>query len=208
MRIPILVYHSVGTYDSQYSIAPDVFTGQMRMLKKLRYTPIFLTDLLTANGYDNPIVITFDDAFENFYTDAYPLLSELKFKCTCFVPTGLVGKTNEWAPTEPVQPLMTWERIQELQASGVVDFQSHGVSHVALTNVEYGERRREFLDSKVALQTALGKEVNCFSYPFGSANSVIMDEAKETGYRLAVSNVGGIENTIGMDLMALKRIPI
>ena len=38
-----------------------------------------------------PIVLTFDDAYGDFYYNAWPLLRKYGFRATVFVPTDYVG---------------------------------------------------------------------------------------------------------------------
>jgi peptidoglycan/xylan/chitin deacetylase (PgdA/CDA1 family) len=71
---------------------------------------------------------------------------------------------------------------------------SHTHSHRILANLRADEQREECLQSREELaKRALAADL--FSYPVGSANAftpTTMEYAKEAGYRMAVSNYGGI----------------
>lgn len=67
----------------------------MGWLRGHGYRSIGLDDLAAGltnqNGFPAaPVVITFDDGFRDFYTNAFPILSETGFTASMFLPTGLL----------------------------------------------------------------------------------------------------------------------
>lgn len=77
------------------------------------------------------------------------------------------------------------EELLELDASPLAEVGSHTVSHVKLSELEAGEQRREIVDSKAALEAALGHEVHAFSYPNGGRGPATPGLVREAGYRTA-----------------------
>jgi peptidoglycan/xylan/chitin deacetylase (PgdA/CDA1 family) len=65
------------------------------------------------------VVITFDDGDESAYTIAYPLLEKHGLKATVFVVTRRVG--TAWNGIR----CLDWDRLRELERSGVFDIESH-----------------------------------------------------------------------------------
>src|SRR5881396_2574297 len=92
-RVPILMYHSIsdnlfGMSHPYFQIntVPEVFSQQMRWLRNSGYRtsslPEVLTGLQAGEDLSKTIVITFDDGYRDFYTDALPVLKQCGFTAT------------------------------------------------------------------------------------------------------------------------------
>lgn len=102
--VPILGYHRIWDLSNEASFDYDInlisadsasFRHQMKYLVQ-NYDPICLRDLMLAieEGHElppRPVVITFDDGFEDNYTHAFPILREFGIPATIFLSTGLVS---------------------------------------------------------------------------------------------------------------------
>jgi hypothetical protein len=105
--IPILMYHSVAD-DLDDGVHPyyrvvtsrKSFARHIQWLRSAGFRAITLTralDLLGGNsededGMEPKVVITFDDGFRDFYTQAFPVLELAGFVATVFLPSDLIGK--------------------------------------------------------------------------------------------------------------------
>jgi peptidoglycan/xylan/chitin deacetylase (PgdA/CDA1 family) len=69
------------------------------------------------------VVLAFDDGPRNFYDVAFPLLKEFNAKAVAFIAPGLHADSAMGDDVE-ARP-MTWQEIQTIRASGLVEFQSH-----------------------------------------------------------------------------------
>ncbi len=104
--LPILAYHRVVDMgiEDEFAFDPELvsasrtqFRAQMEFVHA-HYDPITFADLLAAlDGRapmpPRPLVVTFDDGFEDNYTNAFPILRELGIPATIFVSTGYIGGT-------------------------------------------------------------------------------------------------------------------
>src|SRR5205085_5165188 len=81
--LPILMYHHVSIapppQDLNNSLAPEAFAQQLNYLQSAGYTPITIAQMFDAIAGrsqlpSRPIILTFDDGYEDQYTDALPLL--------------------------------------------------------------------------------------------------------------------------------------
>src|SRR4051794_35891604 len=167
--VPILMYHYVRVNPvardkegADLSVTPQHFAQQMNLLYSSGFHTITLDDLTGAilwgeNLPPNPVILTFDDGYEDLYTVAYPILEQYGFKATSFVITGRVGKGG----------YLTWDEMRGMEASGLVQFESHTVSHVEMTAVPLARAQRELANSKATLEKQLGMTVRYFCYPSG-----------------------------------------
>src|ERR1700694_1272040 len=103
--IPILMYHSIADEDEggvqpyyRTATAPAVFGAQMESLQKAGFSALCLSEaircLAEPEAARSSVVITFDDGFRNFYTNAFPILNRYGFTATMFLPTAHIGENR------------------------------------------------------------------------------------------------------------------
>jgi peptidoglycan/xylan/chitin deacetylase (PgdA/CDA1 family) len=151
-------------------------------------------------------VLTFDDGFKNFYTEAAPILDEFGFRATIFLVTEYCGGHNDWSgnpPDFPRNELLSWSEIRELNDHGF-EFGSHTRTHKDLTGLKPDEVESEIRGSKEVLSNALGRETETFAYPFGRSNAFSRRIAKESFIASCSTDLGKVSPQ--SDLSMLKRI--
>src|SRR5262245_32495878 len=100
--VPILMYHSIsdrqenGRHPYYRTVASgQVFAEQMAYLHAVGYSTMRVgevDDFLRApQPGRRPVVITFDDGFEDVYTDAAPILNQFGFTAVVYLPTAYIG---------------------------------------------------------------------------------------------------------------------
>ncbi len=140
-KLPVLMYHAFGTaeecaaggkYDGNGSILSiDKFREQMKWLSEQGYQGIFVSELLEylSAGVlppDKSVVMTFDDGYQDNYTDAYPILKEYGLKGNIApVMMGSIRATDGLNDREPVYPRVTFPELREMIDSGVFEVGSH-----------------------------------------------------------------------------------
>lgn len=199
--VPILAYHKVGDTDEAYSVAPADFERQMAWLAAHGYTAVSLTDLLghltAGKGLPaKPIVITFDDGYEDNYLTALPIMEKHGMKATVFVITDSVGQA----------PYMDWDQIRAMRRRGT-EIGSHTLAHRVLTDLPLAERLHDARASREALEWQLNTRIRFFAYPFGRFDAATADAVRQAGYLGACSTLTGL-NKPGDDVYGLKRINI
>src|SRR5262249_50788177 len=94
-RIPILIYHSIDSSNSVVSISAETFAHHLKVLDDLRIDVISLASAIDAlksrSNIERKAVLTFDDGFENFYNEAFPILSRTKTPATVFLVSDYCG---------------------------------------------------------------------------------------------------------------------
>ena len=212
------MYHSIAdepeTGVSAYyrtATSPEIFGQHMQLLKSAGYQAVDLKTAVTAlqRGIKEKIaVVTFDDGYRNFYAAAFPILQQLAFTATMFLPTAFIGKDHR---TFKLRECMTWSEVQELHRAGI-HFGSHTVTHPKLVELNWEQIKTELRDSKAEIESQLGVAADTFAYPFAfpETNSAFVNRLSETlaetGYTCcATTRVGRAKP--GDDLMQLKRLP-
>jgi peptidoglycan/xylan/chitin deacetylase (PgdA/CDA1 family) len=183
----------------------------MRYLHENNYRVVPLRELdrclerLTA-GEKPPIVLTFDDGYQDFYSAAFPILRRFGFGASVFLPTDLIGVDRG------VQRYLTWQQVLDLHKQGV-EFGSHTVSHPTLVDLPLPEIEREVRASKSEIENRVGAAVESFSFPHAFPQEdrrfggMVAGLLRECGYRYAVTTVIGRASPKD-DRYALKRIPV
>jgi len=225
LRIPILMYHGISCNKEKgvhpyyrLNTSPLLFAVQMQFLSDRGYRVITLDEAIdTLNPADEirgseterVAVITFDDGFLDFYTEALPVLKRFDFKATVFLPTSFIKEINE---TSRGQNFLSWPQVRELADTGI-SFGSHSVTHRYLAELSREQIEQELRVSKETIEQQTGKAVRTFSYPYAYPEnekefvSFMRDTIKSSGYCGAVTTRIGTVFP-GDDLFSLKRIPI
>src|SRR5260221_2722996 len=70
---------------------------------------------------ERPVVLTFDDGFADFYTNALPVLQQCGSTATLYIATGFIGSTSRWLAREgeATRPMLTWDQVREIDACGI-----------------------------------------------------------------------------------------
>lgn len=218
--VPILMYHSISDAEDprhpyfQTTTSPARFAEHMRFLRENGYTPVRLTEAMNIaaecrNQAMKPVVITFDDGYRNFYSQAYPVLAEHGFTANMFLPTGYIA--NQRLSFNGIE-CMTWDEVRELNAAGI-EFGSHTVTHPKLKDLGMNEIENELRGSKEAIEDHLGTEAGTFSYPFAFPETMqtfvgrLRDALLRCEYRVGVSTRIGTA-TAADDSLFLRRLPV
>lgn len=179
--ISILMYHSISEAGGPTSIAPDTFSMQMRVLSESGREVVSLDEVSAARSGgpslpDGAVVLTFDDAFDDFATTAWPEISARGWPVTVYVPTDRVGGVEDWeGGLTPPRPLMDWETIARLAEAGV-DFGGHSLTHPDLSRLSGQALSDQVAGPVEALKARTGRIPRHFAPPYGRSNKPVRDE--------------------------------
>jgi peptidoglycan/xylan/chitin deacetylase (PgdA/CDA1 family) len=225
------MYHSISDADEngihpyyRTTTSPAVFAEQMRFLHDNGYTVIGLNEAVAiledpavegqnkASGPGNKYaVLTFDDGFRDFLTEAFPVFDRYFFPATVFLSTGFVGKNTR--KKFKSRECLLWHEIRELDRMKVV-FGSHTITHPVLIDLKKEEVEKEVRRSKEEIEDRLGTAVRSFSYPFAfpDGDSPFTKQLRSTleacGYENGVCTRIGTSTKNNADTFFLSRIPV
>ena len=190
VSLPVFMYHHVQSRDSAVAkkqtgltVYTDVFQTQMQYLKSKGYNTVTMNDLINFFDAGTPIpsksvLLTFDDGYADFYTDAYPILSGLSFHATMFVPTGLMENPD----------YLTWGQISGMNSW--VLFANHTWSHKnVVTQTSVMEKEISTADGQLSDHGLNSPKT--FAYPYGPDSVSAINYLNSLGYKLAFTTRPG-----------------
>lgn len=202
-----------------HDIPPEAirrFESHMLFLKT-RANVISMDDFFSNNVSLKKInvVITFDDGYKSWISNALPILKKLQLPATFFISSGFIGLSEQEASnfirhnlrTQNVTGGLDIEDVKILAEQGF-GIGGHGTNHKMLSEIDdISQLRQEIIEDKERLEKIVKREVDYFAYPFGDdRNSKISlaDLLREIGYKGAVTTKSGL-NMINGDPYHLHR---
>ncbi len=204
--IPVLLYHHVSEDNSDLAsltVTPTEFERQMAMLKAAGFQTISPQKFLAYMRQepvalpDKPILITFDDGYEDNYSEAFPILKRFDFSAVVFMVGVNIDRDQR----------LSSQQMQEMSANGIA-FGGHSMSHRDLTALQGKELYHEIKDVKKKIRQVTVKDVDLFSYPYGFFTLSTWEAAVASGYQAAFSVLPGLNKPGRDNLYLLRRIPI
>ena len=214
--IPVLMYHRVLAEPVEHSrhgiwVTAQSFEQNLFSLQQRGYSPITFEQIqLFLNGTfalpKKPVILTFDDGYEDNYTIAFPLLKKYGFSAVIFLVADKSRRTNFWDADEPQVPLMKNDEILEMSKAGI-EFGSHTVTHPNLTQSSPEQIRSELSESKQILELLIGKKIVSLAYPYGAVHAIAKSLAADSGYSFGIATNSG-PLTFYEDLFEIRRTQI
>ena len=209
--VSVLLYHRFG--ESKYpstNISPELFRKQLEFLRQENYTVLHLDQFRdVVHGQTSfptkSVLITIDDAYRSIYDHAFPILKEFNFPFTLFVDARPLSSGASGA--------MTWEMLQEMREWGA-SVGNHTYSHARIGRPKHNQNLsdyREWVRSDIILaQNKLNEHgifTDVIAYPYGEYNEVVINIAREEGFKLMFAqDEGAVDSTV--DLTRIPRLPI
>jgi peptidoglycan/xylan/chitin deacetylase (PgdA/CDA1 family) len=216
MRVPILMYHSITDRPNDetrpHAVRPGEFEAQLGYLQDRGFTPMTLADLIASmngNGRplpDRPVVVTFDDGYADFHTEALPRLERLGFPATVFLTSGWMGDAGDDAAGRPLDAMLCWTQAREAAACGI-EIAGHSHSHPQLDQLPEDALRQELRRNKALLEDKVGRPVSTMAYPYGYSSARVRREVRKAGYWAACAVGNAIAGDHG-DVLALPRLTV
>lgn len=188
VNVPVLMYHAVSDDiwgGAELFVSPSDMEAQLAYIVDNGYDAIWFEDLSHIEDYDKPVILTFDDGYEDNYTELFPLLKKYGVKATIFVIAK--SPSNE-------EHMATEQQIREMSTSGLVSIQSHTYTHAYLDELDYESTKYEMEQSKKIITRIAGKEPLVLCYPSGRYSDYTLQLGPEY-YLFGIKMNGGLYNT-------------
>lgn len=207
--VVVLTYHLVGARTgTPVDIPPHMFELHLAQLEPLVVSLDGALEHLSSGAEGTKVVLTFDDAFQNFYSVIWPLLVAFHLPAVLYVPTDFVDRRSP-APLRGGEglPPCTWEQIREMVETGSLTVGSHSRSHGDMSRMSPTEIQRELIDSRYRLEDELCGPVTSFCFPGGRASPRSLAAVRQT-YSTAVVRGGRKLHAGNWSPWRLERVPI
>lgn len=205
LRVPVLMYHHVGTVPARdpygLFVSTSTFRAQMQALKNDGWSVVTMPALADAfegkqTLSEKSVVISFDDGNRDTYTTAFPVLQEFGYDATVFVMTGpSSNKAASYLPSDLLRAL----------ADAGWTIAPHTRFHETLTRVPEALAKEEIVSSVEFLAREVGVREPYFAYPNGEENEAVRGLLREAGIRYAFTIRDGAVTT-SSDPLALPRL--
>ena len=158
----ILQYHHVSAETPAVtSISPEKFKAHIDTIITQGYQVMPLTTIVDGlrkggNLPDKAVAITFDDAYKNIFTHAFPILKKYRLPFTVFVATDYIA--------EPSTQFLSWDELREMSINGAF-IANHTASHSHLLRRQQGETQSQWLN-RVEQEILIAEKALHNAHPF------------------------------------------
>jgi peptidoglycan/xylan/chitin deacetylase (PgdA/CDA1 family) len=209
----VITYHAVDRLPGPLSVEPALLREHLDCIEEAGVPTLTVSelarDIRVGALPERAVVLTFDDAFASVVDVAAPLLAERGQRATVFAVAGAIGRTNAWPTQPPGTPAARLADLEGLEALARAGWEigSHGTEHSPLGRAGYAIARRELVDSRTALEQALGVAVSSFALPYGDmpapAVQTLLRQSYDAACTTRIGYAGG-----GTDPWAIERVDI
>lgn len=218
-EVVTLMYHNVQKNpDNVTFISPNQLEEQIQALLHNNYHFISMDQYMNfmlhgGSVPPNAVLMTFDDGYESFYTEVYPIMQKYHIPATNFVIVSTIDNRKSVGRAK-----LTWEQMREMKRNGMSFFSHTYNSHVYTVVNEQGslrpmlskpaylqklhrkETRAEFTakvkkDLKRAeerLKQMLGNTYSVVAFPYGAYNKDVLEVCKQLGIHVTFTVKPGI----------------
>ena len=171
--LTVLMYHKISANgDKDFLTVPSLMLErQFHYINKAGYTPVFLSQLSDYIIYKKqlplkPILITFDDGYQDNFTLLYPLLLQYGMRANIFlVPSFITCPENK-----AIQPAHQYLSLNEIKSMdpGFVEFGLHSYDHKNYAEITLSELNLDIIKSKTLMKRLDIPFQRSLAYPFGA----------------------------------------
>jgi peptidoglycan/xylan/chitin deacetylase (PgdA/CDA1 family) len=184
------LYHRIGL-EGKYSNSQRTIEANLSLLAN-KFKVVVPGDKLSF--FKLNVCLTFDDGYFDFYHFVFPLLKKLNIKAVLAVPVKYIQNRTNLLPEDRLTvthheatlgniykervPFCTWEELDEMAGSGLVEIACHSFSHKNLLEDSLC-LEKEIIESKKILEKNLNRDIHTFIYPLGKFNKDIHQMVKQ-----------------------------
>jgi peptidoglycan/xylan/chitin deacetylase (PgdA/CDA1 family) len=207
----LLSFHSISEPQSEaeagFYISGPSFRWTLWLLNRLGYIIAHPNDFLDNKLANKHVILTFDDAYDDLYSELLPVMNASGMAPIIFVVANAIGGTNVWDQRMGfrARTLLTLDQLREMQRHGAT-IGAHSLSHRALSSLCCSEIQQEVLGSKLRLEDMFGCAIEWFAYPYGQVDARVRAAVAQAGFQAAVTTEPGLN--LRQDRLALRRTEI
>lgn len=174
--------------NNAFTLSPGSFKKLLDYLEEEGWSALSYDELksyvVSGKNCRKRYYITFDDAYETVFTQAFPMLTERSIPFTTFLTRGLIGKLGYLSVSE----------IKEMCQYPGYSIGGHGDKHEVFRHYSEERMMEECNGEKTWLEDTFNTKVDSFAFPYGRVIEVSRKNReliKKTNYSLAFSAIEG-----------------
>ena len=215
VELPIIMYHGLTKNPSKvnaYVISVDGFENDLKYLKDNGYTAVFMSDVIKyVNGEgglpEKPVVLTFDDGFENNYEYGLPLFEKYDMRGLVSIVGSYTENYSKISDENPEYAYLNYDTINKMKDSGRFEFANHSYNMHMLPGMKGNDDRRKgaakvsgesddiyrakLTEDVVKTQNLLsehcGLTPEVYTYPYGEISKTAEDVLRGMGFKASLS---------------------
>lgn len=184
---------SIKNFDAHIKYLKDNDFQIVTLSKAIKY-------LNSNEPYKKTAVLTIDDGYKSFLTNAFPILKKHGVLATLFINTNMVGFGD----------FINWKELKMLSDEGI-EIGNHSETHQYFLNLPEASRydafRKEIVSSQQLIEEKLGIMSKVFAYPYGEYDNKMKAIVEESGFNAAVAQNSGVIHTT-TDPYRMPRFPM
>ena len=206
----IMQYHHISDETpASTSTSPELFAQHMQYVEEQGFEVLSLSAVRShiESGIEfpvNSVLITFDDAYESIYQQAFPILKEKGWPFTIFISTEAINVK--------AFGMLSWQQLNEMAESGA-SLANHTVSHPHLVRKQKNETDQQWLQritneieiAESEIKKHTGQNHKMVAYPYGEFNAEVLSLLKQKGYYAMGQHSGAASIK---DKYAMPRFPL
>jgi peptidoglycan/xylan/chitin deacetylase (PgdA/CDA1 family) len=119
---------------------------------------------------ERPVLVTFDDGFRDFLTNALPIMQRHGVVSTLYATTGFMGDGEAPGTNRSGDEMLSWRELAEVAGQGV-EVGGHTHSHPMLDTLPHAAAREEITRCKALIEGHTEAAVASFAYPHGYSSA-------------------------------------
>ncbi len=158
------MYHQISADGSADALTVPVqeFTRQLHYLRQEGYTAILLSELVSHIKKGTalpvkPVLISFDDGYRDNFTNAYPVLEQLRMKANIFLVPTFLNKAS----------YLSIEDIRTMDPA-LVEYGLHSYDHQSYKALNAEAVRNDLVQCAVSLDLQGIPFQPCVAFPYGA----------------------------------------
>lgn len=198
-----IILHDISEkHYSNIDIPEGEFDKLCSFVQSKGYHFVSAKQYFDSTSKENLIICTFDDAYQNVYDYAFPILQRYNFTATIFVCSEYINIGNAWNKKDKKNRThLDWESLKKLQENDW-EIGSHGTNHTSFLRLDTEQILHTLEYSKSELEKVFGKIVS-FAYPYGDYNPYISKLAQNVYENIFAVDTGGTH--ILLDRQQIRR---
>jgi poly-beta-1,6-N-acetyl-D-glucosamine N-deacetylase len=195
-----IMYHRFNeTKYPSTNIQMDIFKEHIKLIENSNFSFYHAKDF--EDEFSKPknkkkILLTIDDAFSSFYTEAWPYLKKKEIPFVLFVSTEPIGKKG----------YMTWDQIKEIEKNDFATIGHHSHTHDYLIDTTHKKFISDIEIASNIFLNKLGYIPSLFSYPFGEYSNLMKDYISKN-FKFSFGQHSGVID-LNKEKFELPRFPI